>query len=421
MIRSSNITLKYSNSIKRYEIGDFVSEYSNVCRNIIIYIFQNGYINSDGSSFDIKRKQYNLNSNLDNEFLKQFDNGLFSQRMLQACGTQASSIIRSCTEKTRKRKYVLSILMKENRDYKKLQKLVDKVNISVPDFKFINPQIDSRFFDVKYTDGMFNGFIQLRLFKGKSIRLPFKKHKRMEKFELEGKLLNSIRLSSNFISFSYNLPDIDKKINGEIVGADQGIITTLTLSDGQITKKNNHGHDLKSIINIICRKKKGSKGFKKAQSHRKNYINWSINQLNFDNVKQLNLEHLFQIGKGTNKGVFLSSFTYTLIKEKLVSISESKGFSILEVGNEFRSQRCNECGWTQKSNRKGKVIICKQCGFSTDADLNASLNLKEHGLPPVPKSVRKDKLNRSGFYWNLNGLMNLCGEPIVPHVQEIND
>ena len=37
------------------------------------------------------------------------------------------------------------------------------------------------------------------------------------------------------------------KKSGRTVGADQGILTCLTLSDGQITQKCNHGHDLSSI------------------------------------------------------------------------------------------------------------------------------------------------------------------------------
>lgn len=421
MIRSANITLKYSNTNKLSQVQDFVIEYSNVCRTIIAHIFNNGYINSDKSTFKITSKRYDLDSNLDNEFLKQFDNGLFTQRMLQACGTQASSIIRSCTEKQRKRKHVLRQLMREQKQFIKLQKVVDKAKISTPTFTIIEPQIDSRFFDVINEDTCsFDGFIQLRLFKNKTIKIPFNKYKRFRKLETAGKLLNSIRLSKDFISFSYDIPNVEQRQNGEVVGADQGIITTLTLSDGQVTKTNEHGYDLHKILSVMERRKKGSKGFKRAQDHRENYINWSLNQLNLTNVKQLNLEHLFQIRKGTNKGRWLSAFTYPLIKDKLISLSEIEGFKITEVGNEFRSQRCSECGWTQKSNRQGKVFGCKYCGFATDADLNASLNLKEHELTLVPKQVRTIKLNRKGFFWNHDGIKLVSGEYVVPQVQKVN-
>ena len=75
---------------------------------------------------------------------------------------------------------------------------------------------------------------------------------------------------------------------------------------------------------------------------------------------------------------------------------------------------------TQKSNRNGKLFECKCCGFATDADLNASQNLLEDQLPLVPKWVRIDKINRKGFYWNLDGLSDSSREFIVPKVKKIN-
>ena len=249
-----------------------------------------------------------------------------------------------------------------------------------------------------------------------SINVPFNKHKKFLEFENKGKILNSIRLHKNDISLSFELPDVKKRTEGSTVGADQGIITTLTLSDGQITKQNKHGYDLNKILHVLGRKKKGSKNYRQTQDHRKNYINWSINQLNLSAIKTLNLERLYQIRKGKNAGKFLSNFTYTLIKKKLEALSETEGFGIMEIANSFRSQRCSECGWTQKSNRNGKLFICKHCGYATDADLNASLNLEDDSLYAIPKQVRLDKINRTGFFWNSEGLMNLSREFIVPYV-----
>ena len=74
--------------------------------------------------------------------------------------------------------------------------------------------------------------------------------------------------------------------------ADQGKNTCLSLSDGQVTKTNKHGYDLNSILDLMSKRVKGSKGFKRCQEHRKNYINWSINQLNFQDIKKINLERL---------------------------------------------------------------------------------------------------------------------------------
>ena len=415
MIRSTCVSTKYSNINKKELINKFINDYSEVVKSIINDICINGYKNNKICCFNLEKRDLNLDSNLDNEYLKQFNTHNFTQRMMQACGTQASSIIRSCTSKAKRIKYVMTHLMSEGVDCCKLQQKLDKTDISIPNFNVIYPQIDNRFFDIE-EDVYFDKFINIKLYSKISVNIPFKKHKHYIDLEKKGKLLNSIRLHNENISFSFELPDIPKRTVGSTIGADQGIITTLTLSDRQVTKVNNHGYDLNKIIRHLNRKRKGSKNYKQTQDHRLNYINWSINQLDFSNIKTLNLEKLYQIRKGKNSGKFLSSFTYTLIKKKLEAVSETEGFGIMEIANSFRSQRCSECGWTLKSNRKGKLFICKICGFATDADLNASYNLEDNSLYTIPAKVRLDKINRTGFFWNSEGLLNLNKEFIVPYV-----
>ena len=426
MIRSVKITTKYANNYKLDFLASYRAEYSNTVKEIVKDIWENTYTNSDNSKFNSKKFNYKLDSNLDNEYLKKFDYGVFTQRQLQAAGTQASSIIRSCTVKYRKQKHVLKQMMKKGEACRYLQKIIDQSSISMPEFEIIEPQIDNRFFDIQETEeenSYFDCFIQLRLFKDQlPIRIPFKKHKKYQEFEDNGKIMNSIRIGKNYISLSFNLPDVPKKKpeEGIKVGADQGLITVLTMSDGQTTIKNKHGHDLYSVIDILNRRKYGSKGFQRAQAHRENIVNWSINQLNFSEISVLNLEGLFQVRKGKTQSKQLNRFTYALINQKLDSVSEKEGFSIVNIPNFFRSQRCSapNCGWTQKSNRKGKAFVCKKCGNRMDSDVNASLNMLEDELPFVPKWVREEKINRKGFYWNKDGFKDSSGELIVPRVKK---
>jgi hypothetical protein len=61
----------------------------------------------------------------------------------------------------------------------------------------------------------------------------------------------------------------------------------------------------------------------------------------------------------------------------------------------------------RKSNRKGKIYICG-CGYSDDADYNASCN-HEQNLPIIPVKLRKLNLNRKGFYWKESGFYDLTG------------
>ena len=131
----------------------------------------------------------------------------------------------------------------------------------------------------------------------------------------------------------------------------------------------------------------------------------------------MKLEKIKDIRKGKTSSREMSHWAYTLIKQKFIMLSEEKGFQFTEQDNKFRSQRCSECGWTHKGNRKGKTFLCKLCNYFTDADLNAASN-HEPDLFEIPKWVWLQHLNRkTGFYWLADGLYDAGHEPIVRDVQ----
>jgi len=252
-----------------------------------------------------------------------------------------------------------------------------------------------------------------------TVAIPVPRTRQSKKLEDKGfvKKPTAVALySPTKMGLVYQRDKAPKKEEGKVVGADQGITTVLTMSDRQVTDKNAHGQCLNDILKKMGRRKKESKGFQRSQEHRKNFIHWSINQLNFKDVKTVRLEHLKNVGKGQRKSRFLSSWAYPLIKEKLTRISELEGFQIEEIGNKFRSQRCNSCGYVNKANRKGKAFKCGHCGHTADADLNASDNL-ELDLPKVPEWVFEQKLNRKeGFFWTEEGVF--AEEPVIPQDKE---
>jgi transposase len=88
-----------------------------------------------------------------------------------------------------------------------------------------------------------------------------------------GTIKNCIRLNRKQITFMFDIPEPIKKEQGEIVGVDIGFLNTISCSNGVQTQIDNHGHTLNSIIKTLSRKKRGSKGFKRTELHRTNYIN----------------------------------------------------------------------------------------------------------------------------------------------------
>jgi transposase len=346
--------------------------------------------------------------------------------MRQCAAKQACAMVRGTLEKQKKQLYVLNKLQKEGKDTKYLQRKMSLFPPSKPNVKNVNPELDARFVDFQETPGgHFDLFIRLsQLGDKEEVIIPIKHHKVSRKWLEQGELKGSVRLMKNFLVLFCDVPDVPKRTTGKKVGGDQGEITCLSLGpngDDQFTKKDKDGHDLKSICEDMARKQKGSKGFEKAQAHRTNYINWSINQLNFTGVMIFALERLLGLRRGKVTSRELSHFEYTAIKKKLISRSENEGFNFTEQDNKFRSQRCSKCGWVHVSNRKGKTFKCKNaiCGFVADADLNAASN-HEIELWDIAYSVVWYKhMNRTtGFFWQKDGAYTSSGERIVPHAQK---
>jgi transposase len=413
MIRSSSHSLKFCNVRKYTEFLSLIKEFRQLLADIIDDIWENGY-----KTFDISRGKLDIPKFISTQKLKTYETWL-SARMRQVAGKQAIAMISAAIEKRKKQLFVLKKKHKAQEKATYLQSKIDRQPLVKPSCENANIELDSRFVDFeKQSASSPFIFIKISSFgKRKQIKVPIKLTAVSNKWEKRGQRKPCLRLCSDNITLLYDIEET-KRDGSKVVGADQGISTILSLSDGQATKQSCiHGHTLSSIQLKLSRKKKGSKSFGRAQKHRKNFINWSLNQLNFKNIKELRLEKLKNVGHGIRKSRFLSHWKYTLIKEKLIRLSEVEGFELREVSNEFRSQRCSQCGWVRKANRKGKMFMCSSCGFKHDADMNAASNL-ELDLFEVPFWVRLKKMNKEGFFWRPNGLFSLSQEPIVPGALE---
>ena len=258
----------------------------------------------------------------------------------------------------------------------------------------INPFLNTNFYKVNFNSKYFDEFLILYCLGNKlQIPLSLNYHRHYYKLSKEGRRMGGIELNEKWIKINFEI-EIKQKTEGKICGADQGINKVLTLSDNQRTpKEDNHGHSLNSILNKLTRKKKGSKAFRKAQKHRDNFINWSINRLNLDKIKELRIESLkgFAASKIMNRRS--SHWHYTAIDKKILTRCLELGVRVIKQNSKYRSQRCSACGLVLKTNRCGELYTCS-CGFKADADFNAARN-HELDLAPLPLNTN----SRSGFYW----------------------
>ena len=417
MIRSTKHSIKYTNKNKLNKLFNFIDEYRQAAQLYLDYLWDNPYafkIKDKSYIFDIQHNHLTVPKYIDYKAIN-FKTNL-SARALSSCITQVLGIIKASTEKQRKRLWKVHNLLSQNEQLSK--SLINKIRKNKPvkpGIDKLKPELSSKCIDFKETNNNFNAFIMLRSI-GKSfgqIKIPIKYHKRANHWKSKGKRLNSFLIDKDYIDIRWQMPNKIKPI-GITVGADQGYKTILTLSNGNITpKKDSHNHTLESINKKLARKRKGSKSFAKAQYHRKNFIHWSINQLNFKNIKQVNLEKIYNITYKRRTSRVMSHWTNTLIRDKLKKVCEEQEVLVQEQSSAYRSQRCSKCGLVRKANRKGKQYICKDCGHVSDADLNAACN-HEQDLYYLSWELRKfiqsnHKNYGSGFYWQPNGCFDITG------------
>lgn len=260
-----------------------------------------------------------------------------------------------------------------------------------PNLDNINLCLDLNNYDIQ-SSRHFDAFIRIKYLGNKqTIKIPVKYHRQYHKLASVGRRLGGIEISSKWIKLNFEIAPTTVKI-GRKIGIDQGRRKVITTSDSQcLPTVCRHGHTLESILQKLAKRKKNSNGFKRAQEHRKNFINWSINHLNFTGVKVIGFEKLNIFKKTGRVG---SHWAYGLIRKKVCNLAEEHGVRVVEQSAAYRSQRCSSCGWVIKSNRNGANFKCNSCGFTSDADVNAALNhAAELVLIPFGQNVK------NGFYW----------------------
>ena len=418
MIRTSKHFIdKDTNNNKIIRYKSFLTEMRRVAGIYVEWLWttRHDWSNKNGEIFvlDIKNKQYHCPQFFDYNTIPV--ETTLSARALSSLVTQCCGIVKAVLEGQNNRQRIYDNKIKNNEKIsKKLSETVLDFVPTKPRTDRINIELSSKCCDFQVNDKYFNGFLRLKCL-GKDfgfIKIPLRFHKQSNKWKKKSTLMNSFLFCDNKIELRWESFPV-KKEEGVSLGADQGKGDVLYLSDKQVTPKTDiHKHSLDSIIEDMSRKKKGSKNFKKAQAHRLNFINWSINQLNFNNIKHLKLEELFDLGRNKRISKKLRLWCGVLISGKVIRLCEELGVQVTEQTSAYRSQRCSCCGMVLKRNRKKKCYICENCGLVIDSDYNASLN-HECELPDVPVWLSSLHLNKtSGFFWKPEGFFDVNGKEL---------
>lgn len=446
MIRSSKHSTKFANLGKQSKLKEFLREYRRVGQLIIDGIWQNGYSGNFIDKESGETKIFAFIPSLDKLELpsyivyQDFKNiqTTLSARAMSSLVTQVRGAIQAAVLKRKNTLFVknklenhsielknsteyteeekLKLILENEKSLKRIEKLLARnYKLIKPNFLNVCAELSSKCCDIQKNDGEFDYFLRIKSIGDDfgHINIPIKKTSISNKWNDIGEMMGSFLISDSNIFIRFERENSKATKDGISLGIDQGLNDVACCSDKQTTPKEDiHHHTFHSILDKISRKRKGSKAFKRACDHRKNFINWSLNQLDLSKCKEVRLEKVKKIRFKSRTTRKLSHWTYTEISKKIKSLCEVAEVPLIEQDSTYASQRCYECGIVRKANRKGKLYRCKHCGYEADADYNASLN-HSLGLNPIDWRLRGKGYNlKDGFYWKPSGLFNFDGSEL---------
>ncbi len=201
-----------------------------------------------------------------------------------------------------------------------------------------------------------------------------------------------------------DIEDIKPASQPLIVGVDLGLkkLAVVSTPDSKINKFFDGGH-IKAVSEIYqaIRSRLQSKGTLSAKRHLKKLsqkekrfragINHKVAKEIVSLVsagdiiileKLKNIRSKVKVRKKDR--MWLHSWNFAQLQKFIEYKAQAKGANVAYLDARYTSQKCSKCGYVSKSNRHDQAhFVCKQCGYSINADLNASRNIAKNYLLSV--------------------------------------
>ena len=212
--------------------------------------------------------------------------------------------------------------------------------------------------------------------RGYKISIPLKRHKQFNKWFNLGEVAKSITITDKCVIFYFKVNIAEKKTEGSLIGFDFGMKRLGTLSSGQIV-----GKDIEKHLYELQSKKKCSKGYYRKKEAIKEYINREIKDIPFNDIQLIVVEKLKNLKYKMKERGRLSknirsvfyNLSYRQVLERVQMLCEENRVTFRSVLPFNTSIECSRCGHIEKGNRLSQEsFICQKCGYSDNADDNAS-------------------------------------------------
>ncbi|MBD3228401.1 MAG: IS200/IS605 family element transposase accessory protein TnpB [Candidatus Lokiarchaeota archaeon] len=87
----------------------------------------------------------------------------------------------------------------------------------------------------------------------------------------------------------------------------------------------------------------------------------------------------------------LNSWSYYQLQQFIEYKALERGIPVVYVDPKYTSQICPKCGHKEKNNRNRKIhrFKCNKCGYETNDDRSASMNIRDRAV--VPRYIRRTR------------------------------
>nr|WP_236031563.1 transposase [Ktedonospora formicarum] len=251
---------------------------------------------------------------------------------------------------------------------------------------------------------------------GNWIRIPkLGKVNMTEQLRFSGKTLSAVvseRAGWWFVSIAVEVEHQAPTHQGDAVGIDLGIKTLVTLSDGEVFENQKHYRQnlgrIKGLSKGLARKKEGSQNWwknkkKLAKAHYR-VANQRSDKLHKMTTRIALTYALIGLEDLNAKGMLANSClaqavndaSFFEVKRQLLYKAEQHGGYVQLVSRWYPSSKtCSSCGYVKPELLLSeRVFICEDCGYVSDRDYNASLNIRNEAsrlrtsVPVVASSAR---------------------------------
>ncbi len=144
------------------------------------------------------------------------------------------------------------------------------------------------------------------------------------------------------------------------------------------------GHGTKTRVDSVYKTENTIANFRDTINHRysKALIDYAVK----NRFGTIQMEDLTGIKENTGFPKILRHWTYYDLQNKIETKAAEHGIKVVKIDPKFTSQRCSQCGYIDKENRKDQEhFCCQKCGFTANADFNASQNISIKGIDEIIK------------------------------------